>query len=172
MEFFQYWEYSWHSRTIRIGTPRTNSKNIKSSGLPKNQRLRSCDHAAKNQVIGYVKLLVGIDKEVVQINSSCLTYMTKRYSKTKNKMFAFNSLIISAAKNLSNKTSCMKEIRLVVTEKKSIFISWWSKSKIAKMEFSHYHTSNFTIQGTQKTVSISISPPKVMFVWFRAYRKN
>ena len=32
-EFFQYWEYFWHSRTIRIAAQGTNSIMIKSSNL-------------------------------------------------------------------------------------------------------------------------------------------
>ena len=75
--------------------------------------------------------------------------------------------ITSAAKNMSIWTF-MKEIRLVVTvREKKVFVSRDESELIAQFGIFGYHTSNTTIQGSQKRTSKPNSPPKVRFVPLR-----
>ena len=55
------------------------------------EKTKDWDHAARIQVNGYGKLVVGICRKIVRIKSNCLEHLTKIQFKKKNNNYLWNA---------------------------------------------------------------------------------
>ena len=77
-EIFQFWEYFWFSRTVRIAKQGTNSMMIKSIVY---QKIKERNLVARSQASGFGELIDTMGKKIVKIISSCLAFLNQQFPK-------------------------------------------------------------------------------------------